>query len=150
MSILKDVSFHHVEGGCLMATLKDKKIVLHKISSNPFSTNYHLSLTWDSLAHPTTSTFIVILFFSNSLGHDASSYETNSPSIYFFLILYLFPYLCFQRIYLLVSSKDQRERESTMGDSSASYIHMVMETDFSCLIVCVLCDTRLILLFSAC
>lgn len=23
-----------------------------------------------------------------------------------------------------------------MGDSSASYIHMVMETDFSCLIVC--------------
>ena len=88
------------------------------ICSNPFSTNYHLSPTWDIGSHPIPSFPRECVIFSlGLLGSDSSithnlsfPHPLSNPS--YFLVL-----LCYCR--------RQAKILGAMDDSSASYIHMV-------------------------
>lgn len=61
-----------------MTILQDKEIVISQISSNPLSTNYNLSLTWDSCPYNYyTSPFVHYIILFHFTPQLMISYQTS-------------------------------------------------------------------------
>lgn len=111
----------HVEGACQMAILQDKEMVIHKsplISSPPIIINLSRGTSL-----PTLQLLLLLklynnaLFYYTSLAHDLFLLSYCTKRSYSISPLYslFWSAVCLFQYYIY----------SIMGDSSASYIHMV-------------------------